>query len=60
MFFTLQDQVVPVAGLEPALSFEMQILSLLRLPFRHTGISRNTKVYHYIIESQAFKPHSRR
>ena len=30
-------KVVPVEGLEPPLPFEKQILSLSRLPFRHTG-----------------------
>ena len=29
--------VVPVEGLEPPRPFEQQILSLSRLPFRHTG-----------------------
>ena len=28
---------MPVAGLEPALCCHKQILSLPRLPFRHTG-----------------------
>ena len=30
-------KVVPVEGLEPPLPCENQILSLERLPFRHTG-----------------------
>lgn len=29
---------MPVAGLEPARGCPRQILSLLRLPFRHTGL----------------------
>ena len=30
-------KMVPGAGVEPASSIEGQILSLLRLPFRHPG-----------------------
>ena len=32
--------VVPEAGLEPARGFPRQILSLMRLPFRHSGLLR--------------------
>ena len=35
---------MPVAGLEPARGCPQQILSLPRLPFRHTGIS-TTELY---------------
>jgi hypothetical protein len=33
-------QLVPVEGLEPPLPCENQILSLARLPFRHTGTNQ--------------------
>ena len=33
------DHLVPEAGLEPARCRHRQILSLVRLPFRHSGIS---------------------
>ena len=36
---------MPVAGLEPARGCPRQILSLLRLPFRHTGVCRNDMKY---------------
>lgn len=29
---------MPAAGLEPARSYPRQILSLMRLPFRHAGV----------------------
>ena len=38
---------MPVAGLEPARGCPRQILSLMRLPFRHTGIHSNCELNHY-------------
>lgn len=37
--------VVPVVGLEPTLPFGKQILSLPRLPLRHTGIYQVTRIF---------------
>ena len=36
--------MVPVEGLEPPLTCVKQILSLSRLPFRHTGIFDNQRL----------------
>lgn len=33
--------LVPLAGLEPARSYDLGILSPLRLPFRHSGGARD-------------------
>ena len=41
-------QIMLVAGLEPARGCPRQILSLLRLPFRHTGVCRNDMKYNNI------------
>jgi hypothetical protein len=35
---------VPVEGLEPTLTCVKQILSLSRLPFRHTGLAANQRL----------------
>ena len=35
----ISKDLLPVAGLEPARGCPRQILSLMRLPFRHTGDS---------------------
>ncbi len=37
---------VPVEGLEPPLTCVKQILSLSRLPFRHTGLIDNQRLAH--------------
>ena len=42
-----------VAGLEPARSCPRQILSLMRLPFRHTSISNNRDISYHNIRSLA-------
>ena len=49
---------MPVAGLEPALCCHKQILSLPRLPFRHTGslLSQPTLIvpYFFVIDKKFF------
>ena len=40
--------LVPRAGLEPARSFEHQILSLRRLPLRHLGIKGKLGFVQYV------------
>ena len=38
--YPISKDLMPVAGLEPARGCPRQILSLMRLPFRHTGVSQ--------------------
>ena len=40
--------LVPVVGLEPTRAFAQQILSLPRLPFRHTGVCLTTSLFYHI------------
>ena len=46
--FSEKRRLVPVVGLEPTRGFPQQILSLPRLPFRHTGIYL---IYYIIFDS---------
>ena len=38
--------LVPEVGLEPTRCCHRQILSLVRLPFRHSGMNRRIRIYH--------------
>ena len=45
--FRLRDfYLVPEVGLEPTRCCHRQILSLVRLPFRHSGMNRRIRIYH--------------
>ena len=45
-FRTLEPKMVPVTGLEPVQYCYREILSLLCLPFHHTGGYRHDLIYH--------------